>query len=198
MSSSLPDLRIVYEGQLDFVWRSLRRLGVREPDVMEETQRVFLAFYAQLPAQRDPREPREQPLQAASNGSRHGLFAICQQVAGDYRRATQPPVAQPPATQPPAAAPIVRPLTAAKAPDTSNRTGTAEWLLDKLPESQRSVFVLYELEDLPCEQIAGMLGISVGTVRTRLRLARERFGREVRQLHGDEPDDAEKPAEVSV
>ncbi|MET0388648.1 MAG: sigma-70 family RNA polymerase sigma factor [Polyangiales bacterium] len=176
MSSSLPDLRIVYEGQLDFVWRSLRRLGVRESDVMEATQRVFLAIYAQLPSQSDVKEDPAHP------PSTTGLFAICQRVASDYRRGH--------ATASPSA---VRPIAAPSNP--VDRARAADWLLDKLPESQRAVFVLYELEELPCEQIAAMLGIAVGTVRSRLRLARERFGREVRRLHGE---DADAPLEANV
>jgi sigma-70-like protein len=47
-------------------------------------------------------------------------------------------------------------------------------ILNMLPESQREVFVLYEVEELSGSEIADLLGISVGTVRSRLRLARKR------------------------
>jgi RNA polymerase sigma-70 factor (ECF subfamily) len=43
-------------------------------------------------------------------------------------------------------------------------------LLDKLPEDQRQIVTLHHLEQLPHEQIAEGLGISVGN--SRLRLAR--------------------------
>ena len=58
----------------------------------------------------------------------------------------------------------------------------AEAILDKLPDEQRAVFVLFELEELSGEEIAALLGLSVGTVRSRLRLARELFRREVARL----------------
>jgi RNA polymerase sigma-70 factor (ECF subfamily) len=57
----------------------------------------------------------------------------------------------------------------------------AEAILDKLPEPQRVVFVLFELEEMSGQDIAELLGISVGTVRSRLRLAREAFSREVKR-----------------
>jgi RNA polymerase sigma-70 factor (ECF subfamily) len=53
--------------------------------------------------------------------------------------------------------------------------------LQKLPEAQRRVFVLFELEEMSGSDIAAMLDVSLGTVRSRLRLAREAFRREVRR-----------------
>jgi hypothetical protein len=48
-------------------------------------------------------------------------------------------------------------------------------LLRGLPEEQRVVFLLFELEGLSGDEIAETLSIPVGTVRSRLRLARENF-----------------------
>ncbi len=45
----------------------------------------------------------------------------------------------------------------------------------KLPEVQREVFVLFELQEVEGADIAEILGVSVNTVWSRLRLARERF-----------------------
>jgi RNA polymerase sigma-70 factor, ECF subfamily len=58
----------------------------------------------------------------------------------------------------------------------------AEAILSRLPEPQRIVFVLFELEEMSGDDIAALLEIPVGTVRSRLRLARETFRREVRRL----------------
>jgi len=44
------------------------------------------------------------------------------------------------------------------------------------------VFVLFELEEMSGEDIATLLDVPVGTVRSRLRLARESFRREVKRL----------------
>jgi len=49
----------------------------------------------------------------------------------------------------------------------------------RLPLAQRQVVVLYYLADLPVAEIARDLGVSVGTVRTRLAAARQRLEREL-------------------
>jgi RNA polymerase sigma-70 factor (ECF subfamily) len=56
-----------------------------------------------------------------------------------------------------------------------------------MPEPQRVVFVLFELEEMSGEDIAALLNVSIGTVRSRLRLARERFRREVKRLAAADP-----------
>jgi RNA polymerase sigma-70 factor (ECF subfamily) len=49
--------------------------------------------------------------------------------------------------------------------------------LDELPEGQRSVFMLYEIEGQSCDSIAAGLDIAVGTVYSRLHAARTAFKR---------------------
>ncbi len=66
--------------------------------------------------------------------------------------------------------------------DSRRRAQQAEAILAKLPPEQRIVFLLFELEEMSGQDIAELLGISVGTVRSRLRLARESFRREVKRL----------------
>ena len=61
----------------------------------------------------------------------------------------------------------------------TQRAELARALLDRLPEAQREVFILFELEQLSGEEIAAELGIPLGTVRSRLRRARDAFRREV-------------------
>lgn len=71
----------------------------------------------------------------------------------------------------------------------------ARSILDRLPDAQREVFLLYELEQFSGEEIAEQLGIPVGTVRSRLRLAREAFRREVESIVDVEE---KKPALVEL
>jgi RNA polymerase sigma-70 factor (ECF subfamily) len=47
--------------------------------------------------------------------------------------------------------------------------------LDKLPEAQRTVVQAVYLEELPQQQVADMLNIPLGTVKSRLRLAVEKL-----------------------
>jgi RNA polymerase sigma-70 factor (ECF subfamily) len=170
MSVPAQEFRAIYEAHLDFVWRSLRRLGVRQADAMDLAQKVFLTAHTKLPE-----------FEGRSR-LRTWLFAICQRVASDYRRS----------------APLRREVTTdaseidlfGASPSGANgdrsearqRLQLAEAMLDKLPEAQKLVFILFELEELSGDEIAELLGISVGTVRSRLRLARDAFGREVKRL----------------
>ena len=53
-------------------------------------------------------------------------------------------------------------------------------LLQKLPESERTVVTLYYLAEMSGEEISLFLGVSPNTVRSRLRRARERLEKEER------------------
>jgi RNA polymerase sigma-70 factor (ECF subfamily) len=50
-----------------------------------------------------------------------------------------------------------------------------EKLLDGLPADLRTTLVLREIEQLSYEEVASVMGVPVGTVRSRLHTARERF-----------------------
>jgi RNA polymerase sigma-70 factor (ECF subfamily) len=169
MSTPTLDFRAIYDAHFDFVWRSLRRLGVREPDVLDLAQKVFLTAHFKLA-----------DFEGRSLVSTW-LFGICQRIASDYRRSAL----------------IRREVSTDNAEldsvatwnedltdksDSRRRARTAEAILNKLPEPQRIVFVLFELEEMSGQDIATLLDVSVGTVRSRLRLARDTFRREVKRL----------------
>ena len=166
-----PTFKEVYRTHFRFVRRSLDRLGVREADLMDVTQNVFVIVHRQLPG-----------FEGRSKLTTW-LFSICRLVAKDYLRS----------------API-RHEVLVDIRDVSLRTATTdcplrrldsddlgrmlEVILDRLPEKLRIVFVLFELDEMSGEDIAQLLEIPVGTVRSRLRLAREAFQREVKLLGG--------------
>ena len=56
-------------------------------------------------------------------------------------------------------------------------------LMAKLPESERTVMVLYYLGEMNCKEISKFLGVSPHTVKSRLRRARERLKNEEHILH---------------
>jgi len=70
--------------------------------------------------------------------------------------------------------------------DREQREGTAvehrrrivQELMAKLPESERTVMVLYYLGEMTCEEISKFLGVSSNTVRSRLQRARKRLKNE--------------------
>lgn len=151
----------VYDEHFDFVWRSLRRLGVRDDDLHDALQDVFLVVHRAL---------------AGFEGRSKlttWLFGICFKVAAGRRRAghVRRELATDPATfectdpGPDAAAQLEK----------NQALELVHTLLDGLPEEQRVTFVLFELEGLGGDEIAELTGVSVGTVRSRLRLARDGF-----------------------
>jgi RNA polymerase sigma-70 factor (ECF subfamily) len=56
-------------------------------------------------------------------------------------------------------------------------------ILDGLPEKYRTILVLREYEDLSYQEIAQVLGCSIGTVESRLFRARKRFKDAIERLH---------------
>jgi RNA polymerase sigma-70 factor, ECF subfamily len=151
----------VYDEHFRFVWRSLRRLGVRESDVADAVQDVFLVVHRKLDA-----------FEARSRITTW-LFGIAMKVARDRRRIAYDRRNASDGS-PLADRPDERVDVAAEA---ERRQGLAvlEALLDELPLDQRAVFTLFELDQMTGDQIAEMLEIPVGTVYSRLRLAREAF-----------------------
>ncbi len=59
-----------------------------------------------------------------------------------------------------------------------HRRQIVQGLMAKLPESERTVMVLYYLGEMTCEEISKFLGVSSNTVRSRLQRARKRLKNE--------------------
>lgn len=62
-----------------------------------------------------------------------------------------------------------------EAEGTKYRYEIAQRLLSKLPESERTVMTLYYLGEMTAKEISKFLGVSVNTITSRLRRARERL-----------------------
>jgi RNA polymerase sigma-70 factor (ECF subfamily) len=161
----------VYRTHFRFVWRTLGRLGVREADLMDVSQNVFIVVHRQLPAFEGRAEIST------------WLFSVCRLVAKDYlrsaliRREIVVDIRQLAERGGPGESPLER-------LDVQDLSDLLEALLRKLPEKLRVVFVMFELEEMSGEEIARLLDVPVGTVRSRLRLARSAFQREVKLLQG--------------
>ncbi len=59
-----------------------------------------------------------------------------------------------------------------------HRRKIVQKLMEKLPESERTVMVLHYLGEMSCEAISKFLGVSQGTIKSRLKRARERLKNE--------------------
>jgi RNA polymerase sigma-70 factor (ECF subfamily) len=161
-------LRELFDRNLDFVWRSLRRLGVPELVVDDATHEVFLVAARRLA---DIELGRE----------RSFLFATALRVASDVRRTVARRGEH-----------VVDDLelVADEAPnpaelaDRQRARAVLDRVLDAMELDLRAVFVLYELEEMTMAEIAATLDVPPGTVASRLRRAREAFQAAVSRLKG--------------
>lgn len=154
------DLRSVHGQHADFVWTSLQRLGVREADLPDVHQDVFLVVHRKLDTY-DGRAP-----------IRAWLFGICRCKAAAYRRSAffrreETTDAIDEWTDEGEGSDLEANVEMRKA------RATLDAMLDRLDIDKRAVFVMFEIEGMACERIAETLGIPVGTVYSRLHLARK-------------------------
>jgi RNA polymerase sigma-70 factor, ECF subfamily len=163
-----PSFDAVYEAHFEFVWRTLRRLGVEASTVDDAVQDVFVVVHRRL---RDFE---------GRSSLKTWLTAIAVRVAGDHRRLVRRKGGH-------------EPLDAAIAdaspgPDEALAQAEAvralDALLSELGEDKRAVFVLVELEGMSAPEIAEALGLCVNTVYSRLRAARRDFEAAVQRSGG--------------
>lgn len=152
------DVRAIIEEHADFVWRVLVRAGVREADLKDASQEVFIVV-ANKHHQFD-----------LGTKMTTWLYGIAVRVAANHRRKARRKCED---LTDLAIEPKDRVQTTPE--DAMVREQARLELansLDRLPVEQRIVFELFELEEMTCPQIAESLGIPLGTTYTRLRSAR--------------------------
>lgn len=159
-------LRAILADHYDFIWRLLCRLGLSSDRAEDAAQRVFLVASGRLD-------------QIKVGSERSFLFGTALRVASEARRDAswrrETLHAQPPETADPT--PLADELI-----DRGRARALLDEILDGLEEDVRVVFVLFELEGLKTGEIAGLLGLPMGTVASRLRRARAEFQSTVTRL----------------
>lgn len=159
----------------DFIWRSLRRLGVPTTDVDDCAQQVFWVASRKLALIQEGSE-------------RAFLFSTALRVASDARRSRtrrrEVPLVSGSTNSADEVA--INPSDPAPRPDEIADQKRARKLLDQVLAAMdldlRTVFVLFEIEEMATLEIASLLAIPAGTVASRLRRAREEFQRQVARI----------------
>jgi RNA polymerase sigma-70 factor (ECF subfamily) len=160
------DFEQVYQTQLDFVWRSLRLLGVPPEAVEDATQDVFGIVSRQL-AHFEGR-----------SALRTWLFAILQRVASNQRRTARRKLRQLQPFVEEAAGLAPTPHAHAEAAEAMD---IVQSFCETLDLDRRAVFVLSLLEELPAAEVSVALGIPVNTVYSRVRSLREGLRRRLEE-----------------
>lgn len=154
----------VFKAEFGYVWNSLRRLGVRDADLEDCAQEVFLVFLRKLNDY-----DRQRPL-------RPWLFGIAYRVASDYRRLAR----------------NVRELPDIRSETVADKQQAHKMIeerdlviaaLQKLSEDKRAVLIMHEIDEFDMPEITETLGIPLNTGYSRLRLAREEFSVAVEELN---------------
>jgi RNA polymerase sigma-70 factor (ECF subfamily) len=156
---------VLFDAGFDYVWNTLRRLGVHPSDLEDVTHDVLLDVYRKI-SDYDPARPL-----------RPWLFAFGFRAAGEYRRRTRHGHAVIDEAQLVDHGPLPDERLAA-----SENRELVDAALETLELGQRAVLVLHELDDIGVPEIAVALGIPVNTAYSRLRLAREHFAKAWKRL----------------
>jgi RNA polymerase sigma-70 factor (ECF subfamily) len=156
----LPDaFDRLYSEHFEFVWRSLRRLGVSLEYLDDAVQDVFIVSL------------RRRHEFKGHSSQRTWLFGIATNVTHEYRRKAQRAARNTPV---PDNYRTAEPSPLEQAAN-SEELRLIEALLQSLDEAKRHVFILAELEQMSAPEIAAALGIKLNTVYSRLRAARQAF-----------------------
>lgn len=150
----------VFHAHAAYVLRLLRRLGVREADVEDVAQEVFIAVHAQLPA-----------FEGRST-LKTWLCGICLHKVSQYRRKAyrRREFATDTLPEPEAATPRASGQDGLL--ERQERIACLQAGLSRLSEKQLQVFVLYEIEELSMLEVARAIGCPRYTAYTRLHSAR--------------------------
>lgn len=161
--------RGLFEEHAAYVWNTLRRFGVRQADVPDQVQEVFLVLFRRLASGEFD----------ASLPARPYLGAIAFRAASDHcrRASTRREVLDGEEAPISSGAPRADELLASA----EERDMVLRALAD-VPEERRAVFVMHDIDEIPIPEVARAMEIPLNTAYSRLRLARQDFAKAVSRL----------------
>jgi RNA polymerase sigma-70 factor, ECF subfamily len=161
----------IYDRAFPWVWRAARRLGVDSASVDDVVQDVFVVVHRKLATFE------------GRSSLRSWIYGITLRVVRDRRRTARRKPEAPLEDETAIVDARTDPQRDALRREALN---TLLAILDRLPEEQREVFVLAELEELTVPEIADAIGGNVNTVYSRLRVARKSFEAEAARYRARE------------
>jgi len=169
-TESASSFAAVFREHAPYVWRVMRRLGVREADAEDLCQEVFVVVHRRL-AEFEGR-----------SSLRTWIYGIAIRVASDHRRRAHVRREQPTEEVPEErrSAPQIAELEREQA------RAMLDAALRELDEDKRAVFVLYEIEGLEMKDVAEAVGCPLQTAYSRLHAARKRVTETIERRVGGE------------
>jgi RNA polymerase sigma-70 factor (ECF subfamily) len=165
-SPSAPDLAGLFDQQSEYVWNTLRRLGIHESELEDLVHEVFLKVQRRLDDY-DPQRP-----------VKPWLFGFAYRVAADHRRLARHRVE------------VLGVVVEAEDPlpsmdrtmELEEERQLVEAALDCVDIGRRAVLIMHDVEDVPIPAVAHALEIPVNTAYSRLRLGRAELAAAVTRL----------------
>lgn len=165
-SEPQPTFERVYREQFEFVWRTVRALGVSEAALDDAVQDVFVVVHRRLPEFEGRASVRT------------WTYEIARRVALRHRTLAARHAARHDALpELPARDDLDGALDHAKA------TAVMREFLWTLDEDRRRAFVLSEFGEMPGREIAAVLDVNMNTIYARIRSARTELDRLAKRLH---------------
>lgn len=164
MSEAEDRFRALFEGEFGFVCRTLRRLGVRDADLGDVAQELFISVHDRIGDFDTTRAPKP------------WLASFAMRFAANYRRLSRHRVR--------ALGDDAMRVAAPASDGAREARDLVQRGLDRLSEERRAVLVLHDLEGLGAPEIAASLEVPLNTVYSRIRLAREDFRSALGELEG--------------
>jgi RNA polymerase sigma-70 factor (ECF subfamily) len=162
---SVPDFDAAYESQVDFVWRAVRRMGVRPADMDDVVQEVFFIVHRRLAEFEGRAQLTTWVFKILVHVVRH-YWRTHRRKPGDRVAEDSAEIQTLAADHESGPAATLERIEALRVVDR---------LLAELDEDKREVFVLAEIEQMTAAQIAEIVEANVNTVASRLRAARQEF-----------------------
>jgi RNA polymerase sigma-70 factor (ECF subfamily) len=158
-AAAKPSAQQIFQEHGAYAWRALRYCGVAQADLQDACQEVFLVVHRRLPDFEN------------RSSVRTWVYGICLRVAAQYRRRAhrrhEELMREPPET-------AVLPTQSTEIEGHQARA-MLQNLLGTLDPAKREVFVLYEIEQLPMEEVAVVVGCPLRTAYSRLEAARKQI-----------------------
>lgn len=159
LDAGLCDFEALYRTHFNFVWRTLRRLGVSEAALDDAAQEVFVVVHRRLADFVPESSPKA------------WLYAIAQRVASDQRRTVRRKGNLLPLHDDM----VARDKTPLDAAIQSQANDLVLDFLETLDPARRSVFILVELEQMSAPEVAEASSENLNTIYYRIASARKAF-----------------------
>lgn len=153
-----------FQNELDYVFRTLRRLGIAQSELEDLAQEVFMALRGAW-----VEYDKNRPL-------RPYLFGIAFRLACTHQRKRRREVSFG----------MVEVSDVGPGPDDALHKKQARALLlaalERVPLRRRAVLIMHDIDDVPVGEVAAALGVPLFTAYSRLRKARTELETAVRRM----------------